>query len=132
MSDTLQIHSRRKLVSSVMTTLTAACAVFAIAVLLIILFYIAVRGFSSISFQFLVDTPKPVGEGGGIGNAIVGSALMTLLASVIGLPVGIAAGVYLAEFGNGWYGKIVRFTPNGLSVMLRQRLISAASASGLG
>lgn len=92
-----------------MTALTAACAVFAIGLLLIILGYIAVRGIASLNLQFLIDTPKPVGEGGGIGNAIVGSLLMTGLASVIGLPIGVAAGVYLAEYGNGWFGKIVRF-----------------------
>lgn len=92
-----------------MTTLTAACAVFAIAVLLIILSYIAVRGVTSVNLQFLTDTPKPVGEGGGIGNAIVGSAIMTLLASVIGIPLGIGAGVYLAEFGDKLFGKTVRF-----------------------
>ena len=109
-----QIHQRRKLVSSIMTTLTAACAVFAIIILLIIISYIAVRGFSSISIQFLIDTPKPVGEGGGIGNAILGSALMTGLASLIGLPVGIAAGVYLAEFGDNWFGNIVRFVADTL------------------
>ncbi|HSK74472.1 MAG TPA: phosphate ABC transporter permease PstA [Pyrinomonadaceae bacterium] len=103
------IHRRRKILSGIMTALTAACAVFAIAVLLIILSYIAVRGFTSISFEFLVQTPKPVGEGGGIGNAILGSALMTLLASVIGIPIGIAAGVYLAEFGDKWFGGTVRF-----------------------
>lgn len=115
MSETnLQIHQRRKLVSSIMTTLTAACAVFAIIILLIIISYIAVRGFSSISIQFLIDTPKPVGEGGGIGNAILGSALMTGLAALIGLPVGIAAGVYLAEFGDNWFGKIVRFVADTL------------------
>ncbi len=103
------IHNRRKLVSSIMTTITAACAVFAITVLVIILAYIAVRGFSAISWEFITDTPKPVGEGGGIGNAIAGSALMTLLASVIGLPIGIGAGVYLAEFGDNWFGNTVRF-----------------------
>ena len=92
-----------------MTTVTAACAFFAIAVLLIILSYIAARGIASISPQFLVETPKPVGEGGGIGNAIVGSVLMTLLACVIGLPVGVGAGVYLAEFGDNLFGKTVRF-----------------------
>ncbi|HXH70349.1 MAG TPA: phosphate ABC transporter permease PstA [Pyrinomonadaceae bacterium] len=109
MSNKESIHRRRKLVSSLMTTITAACAVFAIAVLLIILSYIAVRGLSSISLQFLIDTPKPVGEGGGIGNAILGSVLMTLLACVIGLPIGIGAGVYLAEFGENLFGKTVRF-----------------------
>ena len=103
------VHRRRKLVSSTMTMLTALCAVFAITILVIILAYIAVRGVSSINWEFLVDTPKPVGEGGGIGNAIVGSAIMTLLATVIGLPIGIGAGVYLAEFGENFFGKTVRF-----------------------
>ncbi len=92
-----------------MTTLTAACAVFAIFILLIIIGYIAIRGFSAINLEFLTDTPKPVGEGGGIGNAIMGSAMMTLLATLIGLPVGVGAGIYLSEFGDNWYGNIVRF-----------------------
>ena len=100
---------RRRMISSVMTTLTAACSLLVIALLIMILGYIGVRGLSSISLQFLIDTPKPVGEGGGIGNAIVGSLIMTGLASLIGLPIGIAAGVYLAEYGNSWYGKTVRF-----------------------
>jgi phosphate transport system permease protein len=100
---------RRKFVNSLMAGLTAACAIFVTALLLIILGYIAVRGISSLNLQFLIDTPKPVGEGGGIGNAILGSFLMTGVASLIGLPLGIAAGVYLAEFGDGWFGSIVRF-----------------------
>jgi phosphate transport system permease protein len=60
--------------SAVMTSLTALCTVAAVGVLTIILIYVAQRGISSLSFHFLVETPKPVGEGGGIGNAIVGSA----------------------------------------------------------
>lgn len=92
-----------------MTSLTAICAVFVTGILLLIIGYIAARGVSSLSIQFLTDTPKPVGEGGGIGNAIVGSAIMTLLAAAIGLPVGIAAGVYLAEYGKNWFGNTVRF-----------------------
>ncbi|HQU91124.1 MAG TPA: phosphate ABC transporter permease PstA [Pyrinomonadaceae bacterium] len=104
----------RRLVNTVMTSLTASCAVFVTALLLLIIGYIAIRGFSSISFQFLTDTPKPVGEGGGIGNSILGSAIMTLLAAVIGMPVGIAAGVYLAEYGRNWYGNTVRFVADTL------------------
>ena len=100
---------RRRMKNAVMTSLTAACALFATVLLLVIISYIAVRGVSSLSIEFLVETPKPVGEGGGIGNAILGSAMMTLLAAVIGLPVGIAAGVYLAEFGRNWFGNTVRF-----------------------
>lgn len=92
-----------------MTTLTAACAFGVITVLILVLGYIAFQGVTSLSWQFLVQTPKPVGEGGGIGNAIVGSLIMTALSCVIGLPIGVAAGVYLAEFGDGWFGKTVRF-----------------------
>jgi len=104
----------RRMVNSIMTSLTAICAVFVTVLLLLIIGYIAIRGFSSISFEFLTDTPKPVGEGGGIGNSILGSAMMTLLAAVIGLPVGIAAGVYLAEYGRNWYGNTVRFVADTL------------------
>lgn len=105
---------RRRAVNSVMASLTALCAIFASSILLLILGYIIVRGISAINFQFLTDTPKPVGEGGGIGNAIVGSGIMSLLASVIGIPVGIAAGVYLAEYGRNWYGNTVRFVADTL------------------
>jgi phosphate transport system permease protein len=103
------LRRRRNIVSSIMTTVTAACALLAVGLLLFILGYIAIRGFSSLGLQFLIDTPKPVGEGGGIGNAIVGSFLMMAVASLIGLPIGIASGVYLSEYGNGWVGKIIRF-----------------------
>lgn len=103
------LSGRRKATNLLMTGLTAACTLFTIAILLIILGYIAFRGLSAISFQFLIDTPKPVGEGGGIGNAILGSFLMTGLASLLGLPIGIAAGVYLAEYGKSRFGQIVRF-----------------------
>jgi len=104
----------RRIVNLIMTSLSAACAVFVTGLLLLIIGYIGVRGATSLSFQFLVDTPKPVGEGGGIGNAIVGSAMMTMLAAVIGLPVGIAAGVYLSEYGKNWFGNIVRFVADTL------------------
>jgi phosphate transport system permease protein len=108
-------NSRRLLMNRVMTTLTAICTVLTVAVLILILGYIAYRGITAINWQFLTDTPKPVGEGGGIGNAIVGSFVLILLACVIGLPIGIAAGVYLAEFGMGWFGSIVRFVTDTLT-----------------
>lgn len=108
------IHTKRRVINTIMTSLTATCAVVVTFVLVIILGYIAIRGFSALSLDFLTETPKPVGEGGGIGNAILGSAMMTLLASAIGLPVGIAAGVYLAEYGKNWYGNTVRFVADTL------------------
>ncbi|HBR58789.1 MAG TPA: phosphate ABC transporter permease PtsA [Blastocatellia bacterium] len=107
-------YNRRRAVNAIMTGLTAGCAILVTSVLLILIGYIAVRGISSLSIEFLVDTPKPVGEGGGIGNAIAGSAMMTLLATLIGLPIGVAAGVYLAEYGKNWFGATVRFVADTL------------------
>lgn len=105
----------RRAVNTLMTTLTAACAFLGVALLILILGYIAWQGISSLSLQFLIDTPKPVGEGGGIGNAIVGTLVLLALASVIGLPLGIAAGVYLSEFGKGWFANVVRFVADTLT-----------------
>src|SRR5580765_1502712 len=99
----------RRSTSAMMTTLTAICTIAAVGVLLIILAYIAMQGISSLSFSFLTDSPKPVGEGGGIGNAIVGSLVLLLLAAGLGLPLGIAIGIYLSEFGNGKFASLVRF-----------------------
>lgn len=98
-----------------MTTLTAICTIAAVGILLIILGYIAMQGISSLSFSFLTDSPKPVGEGGGIGNAILGSLVLLLLASAIGLPIGIAIGIYLSEFGDGKFGSLVRFVVDTLT-----------------
>src|SRR5918911_317413 len=104
MSAVVRQLNGRQLVSAVMTGLTAACAFLAVGILAVILGYIAWQGVSALNWQFLIDTPKPVGEGGGIGNAIVGTLLLLALASAVGLPLGIAAGIYLAEFGGGRFG----------------------------
>lgn len=108
-------HARRRAVNLLMTTATAACAVVAVVVLVLILGYITVRGAGSLSWQFLTDIPRPVGEGGGIGNAVEGTLLLLALSSVIGLPVGIAAGVYLSEFGQGRFASVVRFVADTLT-----------------
>jgi phosphate transport system permease protein len=92
-----------------MTTLTALCTVIAVGILVIILGYIAMQGLGAINLRFLVESPKPVGEGGGIGNAILGSLVLLGLSSAIGLPFGIGIGIYLSEFGSGRFGSIVRF-----------------------
>ena len=98
-----------------MTTLTAVCTIAAVAILVIILAYIAKQGISSLSWNFLIDSPKPVGEGGGIGNAILGSVVLLVLASVLGLPLGIAVGIYLSDFGTGKFGSLVRFVVDTLT-----------------
>jgi phosphate transport system permease protein len=99
----------RRVNSACMTGLTALCTLLAVGALLMILSYIAWQGIGSLSFRFLVDSPKPVGEGGGIGNAILGSVVLLLISSAFGLPIGIAVGVYLSEVGKGRIGGVVRF-----------------------
>ncbi|MEO8436553.1 MAG: phosphate ABC transporter permease PstA [Pyrinomonadaceae bacterium] len=99
----------RRTRSATMTTLTALCTIVAVGTLLIILAYIAKQGIGSLNLRFLVESSQPVGEGGGIGNAILGTLILLLLSSAIGLPLGIAVGVYLAEFGTGRFGSLVRF-----------------------
>src|SRR6185436_3615388 len=96
----------RRGVSTLMTTLTGLCTLLAVGALAVILFYIAWQGIGSLNFQFLIDRPRPVGEGGGIGNAIVGSLVLLLLSSAIGLPLGICVGVYLSEIGKGRLGGV--------------------------
>lgn len=105
----------RRIVSGVTEAVTALCALFAVAVLMLILGYIAWRGIGSLSFQFLITDPRAVGEGGGIRNAIVGSFIMLLLASAVGLPLGIAIGLYLAELGGGRFASAVRFVADTLT-----------------
>lgn len=93
---------RRRRVNALMMGLTGLCAALSAGTLLSILAYIAWKGASSLSWSFLVNLPKPVGEtGGGIANAIVGSAKVVGLAGVIGIPVGVLSGVYLSEYGRG-------------------------------
>ena len=104
-----QVDRVRRVTSFAMTSLTALCTLLAVGILLVILSYIAMRGLGSLSLQFLIDSPKPVGEGGGIGNAILGSVVLLALSSVIGLPLGIGVGVYLSEVGTGRLVGIVRF-----------------------
>ena len=99
----------RRAISASLTTVTSLCTLVAISTLVIILSYIAMRGIGAINFRFLIDTPRPVGEGGGIGNAIVGSAVLLLLSCVVGIPLGIATGVYLSEYGGGMFAGVVRF-----------------------
>ena len=100
----------RKGVNGFMLSLTALCTLLTAAILFFILGYLAVKGASAINWAFLTQLPKPVGEaGGGMANAIVGSAKLLLLASLIGLPIGFLGGVYLAEFGGTTFAFLVRY-----------------------
>ncbi len=100
----------RKLVSAVMLSLTGVCAFVAVSVLFFILGYLAIHGGRSLNWDFFTKLPTPVGEaGGGMANAIVGSAKLLLLASLVGVPIGFFGGIYLAEFGGRSAGFVVRY-----------------------
>jgi phosphate transport system permease protein len=101
----------RKSLNAVMLTLTGVAAFSVVSVLFLILGYLLWNGGTSLSLNFFTKLPKPVGEaGGGMANAIVGSLKLLFLAAVMGLPVGLLAGVYLAEFGGKTFSFIVRYT----------------------
>jgi phosphate transport system permease protein len=104
-----RVDQIRRSTSAIMTTLTAFCTVTVVGILLLILAYIAMQGIGALNLSFLVESPRPVGEGGGIGNAILGTLVLLLLSAGIGLPFGIAIGIYLSEFGMGRFGSLVRF-----------------------
>ena len=92
----------RKAVNAVMSAVTLSCALAAVVPLIFLLGFLVWKGASSVNWAFLTQLPKPVGEtGGGMANAIVGSAKLLLLAALFGVPLGLLGGIYLSEFA-GW------------------------------
>ena len=100
----------RKFVSGFMLTMTGVCAFVAVSVLFVILGYLVYHGGTSISWNFFTQLPVPVGEtGGGMANAILGSAKLLLLATLVGVPIGFLGAIYLAEFSGGATAFVVRY-----------------------
>ena len=101
----------RKFLNIVMLTMTGVAAFAVVSVLFLILGYLLWNGGRSLNWDFFTKLPKPVGEtGGGMANAIVGSLKLLFLAAAIGLPIGLMAGVYLAEFGGKTFSFVTRYT----------------------
>jgi len=106
----------RRITDHVMTGLAVLTVIVVLVPLIAIFGYLLYRGLGSIDWAFLTQTPKPVGEaGGGMANAIVGSALILGIASLLGVPLGIGAGIYLAEYGRNRVGDAIRFTSDVLN-----------------
>ncbi|MEO6602266.1 MAG: phosphate ABC transporter permease PtsA, partial [Polyangiaceae bacterium] len=81
-----------------------------------VVYYVTLRGIGGLSLDFFTELPKPVGEsGGGMANAIVGTLKLLLLSCAFGIPTGVLAGIYLAEFGESRSAKVVRFGADVLS-----------------
>lgn len=110
------VSLRRRVTDHAMTAVAVSTVVIVLAPLIAIFGYLLYRGVGSINWAFLTQTPKPVGEaGGGMANAIAGSVFILAIASIIGVPFGVGAGIYLAEFGRNRLGSAVRFTADVLN-----------------
>jgi len=110
------IALRRRITDHVMTGVAVLTVILVLVPLFAIFAYLVYRGVGSINWAFLTQTPKPVGEaGGGMANAIVGSAFILALASILGVPAGVGAGIYLAEYGRNRFGDVIRFTADVLN-----------------
>ena len=107
----LRMHRRRKLLNVIALTLSLAAMAFGLVWLIWILFDTAVRGVGGLSLALFTEmTPAPNVPGGGLANAIYGSLVMVLLATLVGTPIGVLAGIYLGEYGRrGWLGETTRF-----------------------
>ena len=105
------MNLRRKLVDKTMTLIPLLCVIATIIPLISISGYLLYQGTSNLNWAFLTELPKPVGEsGGGMANSIVGTGIVVGLAGLLGIPIGILAGIYLAEYGQQTrLGKTVRF-----------------------
>ena len=103
-------NRRRKIVNVVMLGLSAVFTVLCVSVLFFVLGYLIVKGGTSVNLAFFTELPKPVGEiGGGMANALVGSAKLLAIAALTGLPIGFLAGLYLSEFAGATAAAAVRY-----------------------
>jgi phosphate transport system permease protein len=112
----LYLYRWRKVKDKGMASLALFCVFLAVTPLFMIFFYTLAQGLGAINIDFFIQMPKPVGEaGGGMANALVGTLILIGLGGLIGLPVGILAGIYLAEYGNNKFADTVRFFTDVLS-----------------
>lgn len=108
-------YRRRKIVNRLVTILAYTCTALAILPLTWIVLYVIYRGFGAWDAEFFTGLPQLFGDGGGVRNGIVGTLVIVGLATLIGVPVGVMAGIYLAEYGNNRLGSIVRFMADTLT-----------------
>ena len=106
----------RRIVDRGLVVLCSLAAAVVILPLFLIVWHLVAHGLPALNLDFFLHTPKPVGEpGGGMVNAIVGTLILVGIATLIAVPVGLGAGIYLAEFGDGHFGTLVRYTADVLS-----------------
>jgi phosphate transport system permease protein len=108
-------YGRRKLVNRIMTVLAYACTIFAVIPLTWIIIYTVVRGLGSWDVEFFTGLPQTFGGGGGVSNGIIGTFVVVGLATLMGVPVGVMAGIYLSEYGDNRLGGAIRFMADTLT-----------------
>jgi phosphate transport system permease protein len=107
---------RRRVLSAVFSGACAASVLLALVPLAFILLYLLKKGAGALEWGFLFHNPKPVGEpGGGFANAIVGTLVLISLASILAVPIGVIAGLYVAEYRGSRFASAVRFAADGLN-----------------
>lgn len=115
-SSQLQISLRRKLTNWVALGAIVAATAIVILPLFVIMGTVIYHGIAGLNWAFFTQMPKPPGEaGGGMANALIGSGMILLIASAIGIPLGMGTGIFLAEYGRNVYGNVVRFTADVLN-----------------
>jgi phosphate transport system permease protein len=108
--------SSRTLFNTVMTVLAFICGILALIPLLAVLYYVIIRGFSSLNLNIFTELPPaPFGKNGGFGNAILGTLLMVSIAAIISIPFGVLAAIYLTEFSSQKVARWIRFATSVLS-----------------
>jgi phosphate transport system permease protein len=114
---TLTIQWHRRLADKLATALAVLCVLLVMLPLAAIFAYLVIRGFGSLNLAFFTHIPSgsPGEPGGGMANAIVGSGIILLLGSLIGVPLGVGSGIYLSEYSRGQFGRLVRFTADVLN-----------------
>jgi len=110
MSTAASVRRRRRIVNAIMVALTVLAAVLAVLPLIVILVHLLNAGAHSLTLDFFTKMPSAPGEaGGGMANAIIGTLILIGIAGVLGIPIGVGAGLYLAERRGGRLADIVRF-----------------------
>lgn len=102
-------YRRRKAANRVMTVVAYVCTALAIIPLTWIVIYVIYQGLSAWSGAFFTELPQLYGDGGGVRNGIFGTFIIVGLATLLGVPVGVMAGIYLAEYGDNRLGYVIRF-----------------------
>ncbi len=106
----------RKFVSAAFVAFCGASVLLALVPLAFILFFVVSQGIQALNFEFFTSMPKPVGEeGGGMGNAIVGTLMLTGLGSLFAIPIGIVSGIYMAEYAGSRFSATIRFAADTLN-----------------